>query len=295
MSDESEPSLITNNSSLITLMKRILTAIVGLPILLYTVWSQSPYFFAGLTAIAAILALLEFYGLASKGGSKPQVIAGCVFAVPVLASYLLNAPQLAAAALIALAIVCLTIALRASGEIKNSLMSVSSTVFGVVYVALLPGCLIGVRMLPDAGTSLSAPHLASKLLTMFFALVMLTDTGAFYVGRSVGRHKLAPRISPGKTVEGAIGGFATAMVTGVLCKLIFFHEIPVTHAIALGAAIGIVGQIGDLAESMLKRGAGVKDSGNLLPGHGGMLDRIDSILFCAPLLYCYARLLSSGL
>ena len=100
-------------------MKRILTAIVGLPILLYTVWSQSPYFFAGLTAIAAILALLEFYGLASKGDSKPQVIAGCVFAVPVLASYLLNEPQLAAAALIALAIVCLTIALRASSEIKT--------------------------------------------------------------------------------------------------------------------------------------------------------------------------------
>ena len=276
-------------------MKRILTAIVGLPILLYTVWSQSPYFFAALTAIAAILALVEFYSLASKGGGKPQVIAGCVFAIPVLASYLLNEPQLAAAALIALSIVCLTIALRTSDEIKNSLMSVASTVFGVVYVALLPGCLIGVRMLPDAGTSLTAPHLASKLLTMFFALVMLTDTGAFYVGRSLGRHKLAPRISPGKTIEGAIGGFVTAIIAGVLCKLVFFREIPLIHAIALGAAIGIVGQIGDLAESMLKRGAGVKDSGNLLPGHGGMLDRIDSILFCAPLLYYYSRLLASSL
>jgi phosphatidate cytidylyltransferase len=295
MSRVRHSSLITHNSSLVTQMKRILTAIVGLPILLFTVWSQSPYFFAAVTAIAALLALKEFYGLASNVGGKPQVVVGYIFALVVLASFLFGQPLLAVAALIALSIVSLSTALVSSNELKNSVASVSSTVFGVVYVALLPGCLIGVRMLPDAVTRLSAPHLASKLLTTFFALVMLTDTGAYYVGRSLGRHKLAPRISPGKTIEGAVGGFLVAMVTGVLCKMIFFHEIPVTHAIALGAAIGLVGQIGDLAESMLKRGAGVKDSGNLLPGHGGMLDRIDSILFCAPLLYYYAQLLASSL
>jgi phosphatidate cytidylyltransferase len=276
-------------------MKRILTAIVGLPILLYTVWSRSPYFFVILTAIAALLALSEFYGLASKVGYKPQIVVGYIAGLVVLASYLFNEPSLAVAAVIALSIVSLSAALRSADEIKNSLMSVSSTVFGVIYVAFLPGCLIGVRMLPDAVTRLSAPHLASKVLTMFFALVMMTDTGAFYVGRSLGRHKLAPKISPGKTVEGAIGGLAAAIITGFLCRVLFFPEIPITHALALGAAIGLVGQIGDLAESMLKRGAGVKDSGNLLPGHGGMLDRIDSILFCAPLLYYYARLLASSL
>jgi len=276
-------------------MKRILTAIVGLPILLYTVWSQSPYFFVTLTAIASLLALSEFYGLASKVGYKSQIVVGYIAALVVLASYLFNELPLAVAAVIALSIVSLSTALASSDEIKNSLMSVSSTMFGVVYVALLPGCLIGVRMLPDAVSRLTAPHLASKLLTMFFALVMMTDTGAFYVGRSLGRHKLAPRISPGKTIEGAVGGFVAAIVTGFLCRLLFFPEIPLTHAIALGAAIGLVGQIGDLAESMLKRGAGVKDSGNLLPGHGGVLDRIDSMLFCAPLLYYYARLLASSL
>jgi phosphatidate cytidylyltransferase len=275
-------------------MKRILTAIIGLPILLYTVWSQSPYFFVALTAIAALLALSEFYGLASEFGGKPQVVIGYAAALVILASFLLVEPALAVAAVIALSIISLAVALRSPDELKHSLMSVSSTMFGVVYVALLPGCLIGVRMLPDAITQLTAPHLASKLLTMFFALVMMTDTGAYYVGRLVGRHKLAPRISPGKTIEGAIGGFVMAVITGVLCKVIFFHEIPITDAILLGAAIGLVGQIGDLAESMLKRGAGVKDSGNLLPGHGGMLDRIDSILFCAPLLYYYARLLASN-
>lgn len=275
-------------------MKRILTAIIGLPILLYSVWSQSPYFFVALTAIAALLALTEFYALASKVGCKPQIVIGYIVALGVLASFLFNEPPLAVAAVIVLTIVSLSVALADSNELRDSLTSVSSTVFGVVYVALLPGCLIGVRMLPDTLTRLSAPHFASKLLTMFFALVMMTDTGAFYVGRSLGRHKLAPRISPGKTVEGAIGGLAAALITGFLCRVLFFPEIPLAQALALGAAIGMVGQLGDLAESMLKRGAGVKDSGNLLPGHGGMLDRIDSILFCAPLLYYYARLLASG-
>jgi phosphatidate cytidylyltransferase len=272
-------------------MKRILTAAVGLPILLYTVWSQTPYFFAVLTAIAALLALNEFYGLARKVGASPQVVTGYGAALVVLASFVVSRPSLAIAAVIGLSLISLTAALATSDELRNAFSSVSTTVFGVVYVALLPGCLIGVRMLPDEAGTLAAPHLASKLLTMFFAFVMLTDTGAYCVGRLIGRHKLAPRISPGKTIEGAIGGFVAAVLTGLLCKVTFFPEIRLTQALALGAAIGLVGQIGDLAESMLKRGAGVKDSGNLLPGHGGMLDRIDSILFCAPLLYYYARLL----
>lgn len=274
-------------------MKRILTAIVALPILLYTIWSESPYFFVALTAVAVVLALAEFYGLASKAGCKPQAIPGHAAALVVIASFAFDEPQLIAAAMIALTILLLGAAAFNPDEMKKSLLSVSATVFGVIYVALLAGCLAGVRMAPVGASRSAIPHLASKLLTMFFALVMMTDTGAYYVGRTIGRHKLAPRISPGKTIEGAIGGLAAAILAGYLCKLTFFNEIPVSHALVLGGVIGVVGQIGDLAESMLKRGAGVKDSGNLLPGHGGMLDRIDSILFCAPLLYYYSRLFAS--
>jgi phosphatidate cytidylyltransferase len=275
-------------------MKRILTAAIGLPILLYTVWSQTPYFFALLTAIAVLLALNEFYGLASRVVGKPKGFIGYCAAAVILTSFVIDKPSLAVAAVVALTIITFTVALSSFDNLRDAFGSVSATVFGVVYVALLPGCLIGVRMLPDAIGNVAAPHLASRLLTMFFAFVMLTDTGAYYVGRSIGRHKLAPRISPGKTVEGAVGGFVAAVLAGFLCKLTFFPEIPITHALALGAAIGLVGQVGDLAESMLKRAADVKDSGTLLPGHGGMLDRIDSILFCAPLLYYYARLLASS-
>jgi phosphatidate cytidylyltransferase len=276
-------------------MKRILTAIVGLPILLYTVWSPIPYFFIALIAIAVTLALAEFYGLASKVGAKPQALAGYAAALVIIASFVYNEPLLAIVALSVLVIGSLAAAVFKPDEIKESLLSVSATLFGVVYVALLAGCLAGVRMIPDTFAAMSATHFSSKLITTFFAMVMMTDTGAYYTGRTIGRHKLAPRISPGKTIEGAVGGFVAAIAAGPLCKLIFFHEFPIAHALLLGAAIGAVGQIGDLAESMLKRSANVKDSGKLLPGHGGVLDRIDSILFCAPLLYFYSRLLAAGI
>jgi phosphatidate cytidylyltransferase len=276
-------------------MKRILTAIVALPILLFTVWSQSPYFFAALTTLAIVLALGEFYSLAAKAGNKPQASAGYAAALVVIASFVFEEPALAVAAVAGLSIWSLGAAIFEPDDMKKSLVSVSATVFGVIYVALLAGSLVGVRMIADTAPTTPVPHLASKLLTMFFAIVMLTDTGAYYTGRTIGRHKLAPRVSPGKTIEGAIGGFIMAVVAGVLCKLTFFPEIPAAHAVALGAALGSIGQVGDLAESMLKRGSNVKDSGNLLPGHGGMLDRVDSILFCAPVLYYYARLFVSSL
>jgi phosphatidate cytidylyltransferase len=272
-------------------MKRILTAVVALPILLFAVWSSTPYYFVILTTIAVVLALGEFYSLATKARCKPQIVTGFCGALVVIASFVFEEPRLTVGALIAVTIVTLVGAVFRPGELKESLASVSATVFGVIYVALLASSLVGVRMISDTRFVTPVSHLASKALTMFFAIVMLTDTGAYYTGRTIGRHKLAPRISPGKTVEGAIGGFVTGAVAGYVSKLTFFPEIPTAHCILLGAIIGSLGQVGDLAESLLKRGSNVKDSGRLLPGHGGMLDRIDSILFSAPVLYFYFRLL----
>jgi phosphatidate cytidylyltransferase len=275
-------------------MKRILTAVVALPILLFTVWSSSPYYFVILSTIAVLLALGEFYSLATKARCKPQVVTGFCAALVVIASFVFEEPLLTVAALIAVAIVTLVAAVFRPSELKESLVSVSSTIFGVIYVALLASCLVGVRMISDSRFATPVSHFASKALTMFFAIVIFTDTGAYYTGRTIGRHKLAPRISPGKTIEGAIGGFVMAAVAGYVSKLTFFPEIPLAHCLVLGTIIGIVGQIGDLAESLLKRGSDVKDSGRLLPGHGGMLDRVDSILFSAPVLYFYFRLFFVG-
>lgn len=276
-------------------MKRILTALVALPILLYTVWSPSPYFFAALTTLAIGVALGEFYSLAAKANCKPQTGPGYAAALVVIAGFVFEEPALAVAAIAALSIWSLGAAIFQPDDMKKALASVSATVFGVIYVPLLAGCLVGVRMAADTALKTPVAHFASKLLTMFFAVVMMTDTGAYYTGRTLGRHKLAPRISPGKTIEGAIGGLAVAILTGFLCKLAFFPEIPGAHALAMGAVLGSIGQFGDLAESLLKRGSNVKDSGKLLPGHGGMLDRVDSLLFCAPVLYFYTRFLMANL
>lgn len=269
-------------------MKRILTALVALPILLFTVWSPIPYFFVGLAAIAALLGLAEFYKLASRIGGTPSHVPGFAAALLVLASFVLNRPEYCVPVIAALTITSLGAGLLHTDQMEKALISGSATVLGVLYVALLAGFLIGVRMLSDVETGIG--HVAPKLITTFLAMVMLTDTGAYYTGRTLGKHKLSPKVSPGKTIEGAIGGLIAGILAGPLCRAIFFPEIPLIHSVILGAAVSVTGQIGDLVESMLKRGSQVKDSSNLLPGHGGMLDRLDSILFAAPLIYYYSRI-----
>jgi phosphatidate cytidylyltransferase len=271
-------------------MKRILTALVALPILLYTIWSPIPYFFVALAAVVAVLGVREFYSLASKTGLKPNSLCGYLAALLILACFVVSRLDLILAILAALTFVGLFVELERPDDFSKSLASASATVFGVIYIALLLGFLVGLRMTPD---SIGIAHFAPKLMTTFFAIVMLTDAGAYYTGRAFGRHKLAPKVSPGKTVEGAIGGFFTGILAALLCGLSLFKDMPAWDAAILGASISAVGQVGDLVESMLKRGSAVKDSSGLIPGHGGMLDRLDSILVAAPLIYFYSRFVIS--
>ncbi|MEW6127755.1 MAG: phosphatidate cytidylyltransferase [Acidobacteriota bacterium] len=268
-------------------MKRILTAAVAIPILLFTIWSSIPYFFVALAAIAVFIALNEFYNLASRIGYNAHNILGYVAGFGVLACFVFDRLEMVVAVLTGLIILSFAMQLAKPDEMKTALASVSATVMGVVYVALLAGFLVGVRMVEDTSHT---TKLAAKLLTTFFAMVIFTDTGAFYAGRALGRHKLALRISPGKTIEGFIGGLLAAIGVGALCKYTFFPELNLIHGLILGGLIGLIGPVGDLSESLLKRGSEVKDSGTIMPGHGGMLDRVDSVLFCAPLVYFYWRL-----
>jgi phosphatidate cytidylyltransferase len=125
------------------------------------------------------------------------------------------------------------------------------------------------------------------LLLLVLVCVIFTDVAAYYVGSNLGRHALAPRLSPKKSWEGAVGGLLASVGGAVLAHLWFFQRLPLGHAIALGLILGVAAIMGDLAESLVKRAAGVKDSSSLIPGHGGLLDRADSLLFAGPLLYYY--------
>jgi phosphatidate cytidylyltransferase len=220
--------------------------------------------------------------MTARVGARSGRILGLLAATGIMAAFYFGQPEWIPAALAALVILELIFELALNSNLSSILATAATTLFGVLYVALLGGFIIALRVIPDPGTRLPA-----KLLTLFFMIVFAGDTGAYYMGRTLGRHKLAPRISPGKTVEGAIGGLLGNAAAALMAHYWFFPELRLSHAIPLALGMGVLGILGDLCESMLKRGAQVKDAGHLIPGHGGLLDRLDSMLFNAPVLYYF--------
>jgi len=262
-------------------MARVLTAIVFLPILFAALWLGAPVWFVGIAAAGILLGLYEYYQLAKQGGLAQGMIA----AAAVLAAFYFRRHEWIVAILAALVVVEMLIALfmRAKDDdFSEMLPGVAIRLFGVLYVATLGGYIIAIRVIDS-----SIPNLAAKLLTLFFIIVFAGDTGAYYTGRTMGRNKLAPKVSPGKTVEGAIGGLAGNVIAALIAHFTFFPELQIVHAVPLALVMGVLGITGDLCESMLKRGAKAKDAGKLIPGHGGLLDRLDSMLFNAPVLYYF--------
>lgn len=164
------------------------------------------------------------------------------------------------------------------------LTGIGVTLVGVFYVAFLGGFLVSTRI----GFETSA-NLSTHLLAFFFLVIFGSDAGAYFAGRALGKHKLAPAISPGKTVEGLVGGIVAAATFAALATWWFFPELPYKWSIPLAIVLAVVGVLGDLCESAMKRGSKTKDAASILPGHGGLLDRLDSLLFGAPILYYFAR------
>ena len=263
-------------------MARVLSAVVFLPILIVTLWQGSPIYFAALVGVAIALGLIEYYQLAERAGARGGRVQGILAAAALLSAFYCQQHQWIVAVLAALVVVELSVQLFTHTDLRATIVAAAATVFGVIYVAVLGGYLIALRVVTD-----DAAHLPAKLLSLFFLIVFAGDTGAYYTGRTLGRHKLAPRISPGKTIEGLIGGLTANVVAALIAHYTFFPELKLAHAVPLALVMGGLGVIGDLCESMLKRGAQTKDAAQIIPGHGGLLDRLDSIVFNAPLLYYY--------
>lgn len=274
-------------------MSRILTAVVVLPFLIASILIPvlAPLFVV-MAAAAMVFGLYEFYVLAKKKGMKPDIVAGYLAAAALFTIFYFASRfpfqerldlQSIVLVFILLTVGTLSAAMLRGVPFDKMLASSGATILGVLYVVLLGGHLVALRMgFP--------PELSADLLSFFFLVLMGSDIGAYYVGRAIGKHKLAPEISPGKTWEGAAGGLAAALILATVAHFWFFPELPLKWALLLAAVMMVLGVIGDLTESALKRGAGAKDAAKILPGHGGMLDRLDSLLFNAPLLYYFAHL-----
>lgn len=234
--------------------------------------------FVGVAALALLVALVEFYRLLQARGLRPMKLTG--LALLAIAFLDVAAPASKLPPLLPFAAVLLLAATLARGDLQDAVPAAAGTLLGAVYLGALGGTIAALR-------SLQPETDGAWRVTLLLAIIMGSDVMAFFVGHAFGRHRLAPALSPGKTVEGAGGGLLGGIVGALVVRALGLPALPLSHALALGALVAALGIAGDLDESLLKRWAGVKDSGRLFPGHGGMLDRIDSLLLGAPVLYYY--------
>ncbi len=279
------------------LAQRIGFAAVAIPLALGVVW-YGGWLLVALVAVVAVLGTRELYGLFHRTGGRALEPAGlAAAAVLPPAVYLLVAhpsPVVAAAWPYAAALwvmLLMTGALIARAPTERPLAAAATTVFGVCYAAALPVFLIDLRHAGHGERSWAGAGL------VFFPLVVtwVCDTAAMFAGRSIGGPKLAPTVSPGKTRAGAVAGVAGALLVAPLFSAWIFPAVGVSASLValllIAAVLSVVGQMGDLAESLFKREAGVKDSSHLIPGHGGVLDRFDSLYFVVPAAAALYRLL----
>ena len=266
------------------LARRVATAAVALPLLLAAFFLGPPLLGAGVAAAAVLVGLWEFFGLMKARGLAPFHVTGTVLLAAIFIE--VARPAVPASLWPAVALVTLAGLLPRGTDFSATVPSAALTLLGAAYLGSMGGAVAALRLLPPERGG-------AWRIVLLLAIVMVADTGAFFVGSAAGRHKLAPAVSPGKTVEGAVGGLVGGVAAAAAVRALGLPSVPLGHALLLGLAVAALGIAGDLVESLLKRWAGVKDSGALFPGHGGMLDRLDSVLFGAPVLYYYFSLVNT--
>jgi len=303
-----------------SLPTRIAVAVVAIPLI---VWASmvGSYMFFGFVAIISAVALYEFYAMAEKKGAYPLKTLGILGGFVVNGAFMYERIQvemysffeergvrlsmfsqlqfLLVVLLVFLLLVLLMELFRTKG---SATLNAATTVFGVAVISLFFGTLISIRELFPYGFPVPkffqvgfADEVQLNTITRWggytivslFATIWMCDTAAYFGGLTFGRHRLFERVSPKKSWEGAIFGFVAALLTMLAARMLVLDYLRVQDALVIGGIVGVFGQIGDLVESRFKRDVGVKDSSAIIPGHGGVYDRFDSLVFVAPIVYLY--------
>lgn len=254
-------------------MTRVLSALVLLPLVLGTILFAPPWATLALALVILGLAVHEYVALAVKPGEVVLEALVVVVAAAVAASLAMR-PALTGVVVLVAPIVLGAATLATTRTAGDAVRVAGIAVFPVLYIGLPLGALAALRM-----------QFAPEVLLLLLFTVMASDTGQYYGGRAFGRRPLAPEVSPKKTIEGALAGLLAGTVVFVLLARLWLVGVPLLPLLALGPTLVVLGIVGDLFESLLKRSANVKDTSALIPGHGGVLDRIDSLLFTAPVFY----------
>ncbi|MGM0507917.1 MAG: phosphatidate cytidylyltransferase [Fusobacteriota bacterium] len=267
------------------MLGRVLVAIIFIPLLIY-IMLMGNWSFLLFVEVVIGFSLYEFYRILNNKDIKVYKKTGILIALLIpLANYSeefgIFIDKDIQYLMIIITIMFFIIRQVFFGEIKDAIERISYTVFGVLYVGLMFSHIIFIKNIPNGRYWLLA----------LFLLIWASDSAAYFVGINFGKNKLAPKISPNKSIEGAIGGIVAPVLSMLIMNYILhFFDIGIYHTIIIGLLVGVFGELGDLAESLFKREFEVKDSGSILLGHGGMLDRFDSLLFVIPVLYYYLEI-----
>ncbi len=263
------------------LAARLGTAVVMVPVLIWLVFFAPPIWFYGLIFIATGVGALEFFRMTHPGDAVAQGIGIlCTLGVSVLLYFGQGEPRLLLAMLLGLPLVALLVPLWRLGDIQTAALRVMAGAFGPLYVGALTALPLLLRERGKEGPG---------FVLLALAVAWWGDTLGYFAGRFLGRHKLYEAVSPKKTVEGAFGSLLGSLLAVFFARAVALPNLPLSHGLPLAVVASVLGQLGDLGESLLKRSTGVKDSGGIVPGHGGILDRVDALIVASVLLYLYTR------
>ena len=260
------------------LWKRISVAALGIPLLILLNYLGGWYFFSVILLIS-IVSQWEFYQIQKNNNIYPQNFSGIIAGIILLLT--IQTQQWLGGSLLLIICLMMILATEMLRRQKNVSANIGVTLLGVLYIPMLLGSFLYLRTYID-GLFPNVENSGFTFILVVFATIWICDTFAYAFGRMLGKHKLYEKVSPNKTIEGAIAGVIGSVLVFVLVKYLNILPISFLQVYIFGIVIGVVGQTGDLVESWFKRDAGVKDSSALLPGHGGMLDRFDSLIFVSP-------------